>query len=256
MSLPRYPGKWSRQSVWQAGDLLKALNPEKKELWPGFKTCVLLYQSAPLQKLKNETHFSQSSWLGLQFHWLSGSDVAVVTGLGMGAPALAMKVEEMIALGVEKFVLLGTAGSLSATVGPGSILLIDRAIRDEGVSYHYLDPEEPARSCEVLAKELSRGLDSAGVPYLRGTTWTTDAIYRETHEECDHYASEGVLSVEMEAAALFAVARYRGKSASALVVVSDIVSSSGWQPFLRDVRVKNGLYQALETLMKVTQTGS
>src|SRR5690606_8908698 len=110
MSIPRYRDKHRQPSVCRPQDLLRYFSSEKRETWPGFSTCILLFQGSVIQKLKSEVELSQASWLGLNFHWLQGSTTAIVTGLGMGAPALAMKMEELIALGVSQFVLIGTAG--------------------------------------------------------------------------------------------------------------------------------------------------
>lgn len=245
MSIPRFTDKHGLPSICQPQDLLRYFSGEKRETWPGFTKCILLFQGSALQKLKSEADFSQASWLGLNFNWLKGSSTAIVTGIGMGAPALAMKVEELIALGVREFVLIGTAGGLQENLLPGSVIICDQALRDEGLSQHYLPPSESVLASNSVTTKLA-GLLTDVESSFRGISWTTDAIYRETKGECDHYREHGVLCVEMEAAGLFAVAEYRQVEASAVFVISDLIHKKGWQPYLRDVRVKTSLYQVLK----------
>ena len=83
-------------------------------------------------------------------------------------------------------------------------------------------------SCPELTENLCTAFERKGIHYSKGTTWTTDAPYRETIEELRQYCSEGVATVEMEASALFAVGAYRGVSVSSIFVISDILSEEDW----------------------------
>jgi uridine phosphorylase len=90
-------------------------------------------------------------------------------------------------------------------------VVIDRALRDEGTSYHYLPPADFAEADPVLVETAMRGLTALGLPIYRGATWTTDAPFRETATAIEQSRDRDVLAVEMEAAALYAFARARGK---------------------------------------------
>jgi uridine phosphorylase len=90
--------------------------------------------------------------------------------------------------------------------------LIDRALRDEGTSSHYLPPSIHAEAEAKLADEAFAGLASLPVAIHRGTSWTTDAPYRETEDAIAAARAQGALAVEMEAAALYAFARARGRN--------------------------------------------
>lgn len=92
-------------------------------------------------------------------------------------------------------------------------MVCDRAIRDEGTSHHDRPDATYAYPCPDLTASLCAAIRHNGLPFQMETTWTTDAPYRETVEEIIRYRAEGVVTVEMEAAALFAVAQYRGVSA-------------------------------------------
>ncbi|MCX8012905.1 MAG: nucleoside phosphorylase [Rectinema sp.] len=156
--------------------------------------------------------------------------LAIASNFGIGAPAAAVMLEELIAWGVKDFISMGTAGSLTKDIPPGSLVLCDRAFRDEGTSHHYLPHHIPAEPDACLTARLQASLDACGLPYRKGPAWTTDAIYRETPEEVRHFQDMGALVVEMEAAALFSVARYRGVRIAACFSVSDTLAYLEWKP--------------------------
>lgn len=156
------------------------------------------------------------------------ADIGIVGGFGCGGPATALVVEELVAAGVETFLTVGLAGCLQRDVGTNEIVIADRAIRDEGTSYHYLEPEHVVEASESLVAVAEDELSSEDQPFRTGTTWTSDAFYRETPSAIGRYARNGVLTVEMEAATLFAVAKRRCVDAGALFIVSDYLTPSEW----------------------------
>jgi uridine phosphorylase len=168
--------------------------------------------------------------------WLSGSylvqigdrRVLITKAAGVGAPTAVMTLEELIALGITRFVSLGAAGGLQPSMSIGEIVVCDRAIRDEGTSHHYLPSAKYAHACPDMTAELLAGIKAAGLTHRTGTSWTTDAPYRETVDELRTYRAEGVMTVEMEAAALFAVGEYRGVSVSSIFSISDILTVEEW----------------------------
>jgi uridine phosphorylase len=110
----------------------------------------------------------------------------------------------------------------------GHVVVPISAVRDEGTSYHYLPPSrEVAASSEGVAA-IERTLRRHGVPYLLGKTWTTDAFYRETPDKVARRRAEGCHMVEMEAAAFFAVAQFRGVSFAQMLYAGDDVSGAEW----------------------------
>ncbi len=182
-------------------------------------------------------------------HWLHESEnrVAVAGGFGVGAPAVVLVMEALIVQGVRRFLSIGTAGSLQQDLSIGDIVVCDRAIRDEGASHHYLPPEKYAHASPAMTARLQEALLAANLMHSVGTSWTIDAPYRETVAEVRHYQSEGVLTVEMEAAALFAVAAYRGVEMGSLLTISDSLADREWDPQFRSDTTREGL----ETLYRV-----
>ena len=142
-----------------------------------------------------------------------------------------MLLEILIEFGVKRFINVGIAGGLQKTSHIGDVVVCTSAIRDEGVSYHYLeDPSAPALPSENLTAALKQTLEHDGICYTEGPTWTTDAFFRETVGEIQHYQHEGVITVEMEAAALFAISSMRGVEMASGFVISDSVAELVWHP--------------------------
>jgi uridine phosphorylase len=147
---------------------------------------------------------------------------------GVGAPLAAAFLEEVIARGCRTFIVCGGAGVLVPDIAVGHIVVPTHAVRAEGTSYHYLPPgREVAASPEGVAA-IQAALEAGGVPYVLGKTWTTDAIYRETPAQIARRKAEGCLTVEMEAAALFAVAQFRRVRLAQLLYGGDDLSGSTW----------------------------
>lgn len=147
---------------------------------------------------------------------------------GVGAPLAAAFLEEMIALGCRKFIACGGAGVLDREIAVGHVIIPDTAVRDEGTSYHYLPPAREANASPDAVEAIKAALDAHNIPYALGKTWTTDAIYRETRDKIARRRAEGCVTVEMEAAAFFAVAQFRGVSFGQILYGGDDISGDVW----------------------------
>ena len=161
-----------------------------------------------------------------------------------------MTLEELAAFGVGRFVNLGAAGGLQQDMSVGDIVVCEAGIRDEGTSHHYLADEKYSFACPELTESLCTVLEQKGIPYRKGTSWTTDAPYRETVEEFQRHCSDRVATVEMEASALFAVGAYRGVNVSSVFVISDVLSEEDWnQGYLSEEKLE-GLKKILEVALE------
>lgn len=155
--------------------------------------------------------------------------VGVLSNFGIGAPVVVSLAEEMIAFGVKRFIILSWGGALQKDLHAGDIVLNDRAIRDEGVSHHYLPSEKYAPADSLLRQKLENKLSLIGTKFTTGATWTTDAPYRETKAEVLQYQSEGVQVVEMEIAGLFVLGQVRKVQMASVVVVADSLADLTWR---------------------------
>ncbi len=146
----------------------------------------------------------------------------------VGGPIAAGLLEESIALGCRKFITVGGCGVLEQELEVGKLIAVSAAVRDEGVSYHYLPPGREIPAQPAVLTTIQEVLTERGLPYHIGKTWTTDAPYRETRTKIVKRRSEGCLAVEMEAASLMAVARFRGVDYGQILYAGDDLSGEEW----------------------------
>ena len=132
-----------------------------------------------------------------------------VVGSAVGASFAVLVAEQLFASGCRLIISVTSAGQILPVRAPPYFILIDRALRDEGTSYHYLPPSDYSRADERLVRLAETSLAAAGMPVQTGAAWTTDAPFRETGAAIEVARSAGILAVEMEAAALYAFAAAR-----------------------------------------------
>ncbi|MEY3595553.1 MAG: hypothetical protein RL576_967 [Actinomycetota bacterium] len=147
---------------------------------------------------------------------------------GVGAPAAATSLEDIIGLGATKIIGCGGAGIVKQGFDVGHIIVPTGAVRDEGTSHHYQPVDVAVVPHPLAVDAIDAELSDAGVPHDKGLTWTTDAIFRETPEKVARRREQGCISVEMEASAMFAVAMFRGAVYGQLLYAGDDVSAQTW----------------------------
>jgi uridine phosphorylase len=151
-----------------------------------------------------------------------------VVNAGLGAPFSAGILEELIVRGARQVVVCGGSGALQKELAVGHLIILESAVRDEGTSYHYLPPSREVYSTPSMTKAIRETVEKHRYPYLMGRSWTTDGYYRETTSKREIRMKEGCLVVEMEAAALFAVAQFRNIAIGEIVYSGDVVVPEGW----------------------------
>lgn len=165
---------------------------------------------------------------------------------GVGAPLAGAFFEELIAYGARKAMVCGGAGVLDASISQGHLILPTSAVRDEGLSHHYLPAGREVAPGSLALAAAEGALLARQVPYVKGKTWTTDGLYRETRGKVAARRAAGCLSVEMEAAAFFAVAQFRGVQCAQFLYGGDDVSGDQW-----DHRGWDGNFSVQEMLLEV-----
>jgi uridine phosphorylase len=175
----------------------------------------------------------------------NGCQIALMLA-GVGAPFAAAMLDEAIGSGALKVIVCGGCGVLDREIAVGHLLVPELAVRDEGTSYHYLPASRTVSAPPEGVAAVVAALTAAGIPFLRTATWTTDAFYRETPAKVRLRREEGCLCVEMEAAALFAVAHYRGIALGQILYAGDDVSGPAW-----DSRSWNGRAEARSRVLEL-----
>ncbi len=177
---------------------------------------------------------------------LDGHQIGVV-GCAVGASFAVLVAEEMFASGCELLISVTSSGQIMPQGAPPYFILIDRALRDEGTSYHYLPPSDWSSAHDLLLSRLDGAFED-GPRVLTGATWTTDAPFRETEAAIAAARARGILAVEMEAAGLYAFAQARNRPVICLAHVTNQMGTIDGDFEKGDA---NGSFYALEVVSRI-----
>lgn len=209
------------------------INPSIHKPIPGFPsravTCwfgnVVRERTADLQPVHNVPFEHGDHAIFVIEH--RGFEVALISP-GVGAPAAVTSLEVLISLGATHIIGCGSAGIVRSGFDVGHVIVPTGAIRDEGTSYHYAPADAEVVPHPLALAAIDDVLTEAGVPHDRGLTWTTDAFFRETTAKVARRREQGCITVEMEAASMFAAAAFRGVVYGQLLYAGDDVSAAEW----------------------------
>ncbi len=151
-----------------------------------------------------------------------GVSVSLIQAV-VGSASIAMMADLLIGYGVTELIACGSCGVLT-DIPAGDVIIPTSALRDEGASYHYLPPSREIAIDKGVIETIKDALDEYHMPYIEAKTWTTDAFYRETPDMITYRREEGCSVVEMECAALAAVAQFRGIRFGQLLYSGDILT--------------------------------
>jgi len=244
MTYPKYEDKHVEEALFTAKGFVTWTRYLKKH-YKGPKKYILIYYPKILNHFKRKYKLKKVSLYRLLTVYRY-RNIGVVLMTGIGSPHAATVMEELIALGGKEFLNIGSAGGLDDF----GIFLCDKAIRDEGTSYHYAPHGDFSYPDKGLTQKLEKCLQKNNVQYKTGATWTIDAPYRETKAEIRHYKKIGVKTVEMEASALFAVAKVRKVKIAAAFVVSDILGEDKWDPQFNAKHVSQNLNKLFDVAVE------
>jgi uridine phosphorylase len=159
------------------------------------------------------------------YRWRIGESEVGVIGGTVGAPFAVLVAEELFASGCEALVTMTSAGIVAWNSTPPFFVVIERALRDEGTSHHYIAPARYAEADPGLTDAVAHSLAGFATPIVRGASWTTDAPFRETERLIASRRDEGILCVEMEAAALLSMSRALRKPVTCLAHVTNAMAT-------------------------------
>jgi uridine phosphorylase len=246
MTYPLTPDKWQDAS---ASGPQHFMGPALAAGWdpPRPRAVIFTYDPTLTTHVRRQSdRFTEAANVG-------GNGAAFMTGnvmiscAGVGPAHCTMELENLHYLGCDRFFSIGIAGALDPALRIGDVVLLTGALRDDGLSHHYLEPARYAHPSLSLTEELRGALAGAGTSFVEGATWTTPTPNRHTSREIETYTAEGVKTVEMEAAALFAVGQALPVDVASAVVVSDEVRPDGvHMDYMRALPV---LLELLETTL-------
>ncbi|MBI4214635.1 nucleoside phosphorylase [archaeon] len=239
-SLPQYPGKYPFATVVGQRQFLARRRKRHGLKQIRVPEGIILSFADPFNKEEAEKHGAKMvPGMG---HVYSLRDtrnkIGIVFAHGYGAPIAAQLMENLIEAGARRFVVIGSAGSLQRKLSPGTFVVTSKALRDEGTSFHFQPASRFARPSRSMQGHLEDALKSSRRSYYVAPTWSTDAPSRETFAEVQHYRRIGIGTVDMEASALFAVAKARNIRIASLFRVSDLVREKWRGPKGKFVPIK------------------
>lgn len=218
--------------------------------------CVITYLGKELNRFAEEHKLPIIGCLNSEvfdipiYEYVDGADRICITMALCGGPGAAVAFEELHAMGCETFIVCGGAGALTNESKVGEIVVPVSAVRDEGTSYHYLEPSREIECCKETVEKVAACLKEMKIPFKTGKTWTSDAIYRETPDMIERRRNEGCITVEMEAAVYFAVSHYYQIPLAQLLYAGDDVSGEEWDSRNWNTQ-KNIRYELLRIAIEV-----
>ena len=239
-------------------DLVRAFTKKTLEELALPDRAIIVFSTNDLKRILNKKkHKLVDAWT--RFKWLYAIEDrdTIITRSFFGGPNIAAVVEELSSFGVKEFVIWGYCGGIGKAVNLGDIIIAEGALREDGVSHHYI------KGTDVKGAD---GEDADGFVYTdwldeweeqtkdrgfyKGLIWSCDAIYRETQDKVVKHREIGIAAVEMEVASFYAVCKYRGVKGIAFLVVSDLLNDKGWTPGFHTKPFNNGVKKLSDFMME------
>lgn len=226
MTFPIFPDKYKSDGTTSAIDIL--LNSNKvdslSKLPPAPKSCILCPSDFPVKYL-TKTHKLKEGPRIIKPIYILNEDISVFTGfIGFGSPMWIWALEQLIAYGIKQFIFIGFFGKVNPSIKPHKLIIVEKALRDEGTSYHYAPPSKWAYPDEELTNRLLSHKDT-----VASSLWTTDAMFKQTKPEITYANENGIAGFDSETSALFSVAKARGCRIASIQIESDSFINNTWK---------------------------
>ena len=216
-------------------------------------TVLFCFDASIFRKLKKT--FRGAIFSGLTGElYLMDNKIVIAGKFGIGCPATIAFLEELAACGMKRFVGIGSAGALHDGIKHGDVVLCTGAFSDEGTSAHYPGYESFSKPSRTLSAQLAKWFKKRNLTFVKCKAWTIDAPYRETKQKLEYFLNAGADVVEMEASAMFNVARLRKVSVANVFVVGDSISGGRWNPGFKSAGIKQkSLLAAREIILFLSE---
>lgn len=245
---------YTEESVFKPENLLREARRQKGLAECDIpEVCVLDPDGDMVSYLNKSGRASVNScWAGYHttmYDFELGGQTFGIIGEAVGAAFAVLVAEQMFASGCKLLISITSAGTVTPPAGGEQFILINRALRDEGTSYHYLPPQEPARLNQKLRENLQDLQSDPEFSVGVGTSWTTDAPYRETQSAIHKTEEHGITAVEMEAAALYAFAEAKQQP---VVCFAHLTNTMAREAGDFEKGIENGSIASLNLIEEVT----
>ena len=190
------------------------------------RKCVFAFLGDYIEEYANQTGAKQvSTFVSATKHYpiyitmYKGEEI-VLCQAPVGAAAAVQILDWLIGYGVREIISAGSCGVLEK-FSEGTFLVPNKALRDEGTSYHYAPPSRFMEISERAREAIKKTILEHGLKYQEVITWSTDGFFRETKEKVAYRKSEGCAVVEMECSALAACAAFRDAALGMILYTAD-----------------------------------
>jgi uridine phosphorylase len=196
--------------------------------------CVLCFFAEALKKLLDKYPYRLITYLNYEIATLPVYEIdyndekIVLVQACISAPLAAAQIAELTALGCKKYIACGSCGVLDKDIIAGHLMIPTAAVRDEGTSYHYIEPSREIYTDPLMVEAIEKTFISQDIPYIKAKTWTTDAAYRETKAKILLRKKEGCATVEMETATYIAVSRFYNVHFGQILYAGDNLDGDVW----------------------------
>lgn len=222
----------------KAADIVRTFTGKSPEELQLPRRAIITFSSGDVKALLKKTNQkSLKAWSPFRNLFLIEKSETIVTRCYFGGPNIAALVEEISAFGVRELILWGYCGSISDDLSIGDLLIAKGALRQDGVSYHYLDSTEDFIFTDWFQGWYQR---AAKFDIRPAMVWSCDALYRETRDKIQRFMKMGIHAVEMEVASFYAVCNSKKLNGIAFLVVSDQFTDNKWLPGFFDESFKKG----------------
>lgn len=215
------------------------------------ETVLVCYQRSTMQHLLGKYPQFQPSQAVSHFYTLDDC-VGILGDWGVGAPGLAIKLEELVVLGAKKFIAVGTAGGLMYTHKIADFVFCPQALAEDGVAHLYLPPHQfVIEADQDLICAWADFTKEKSLPQFQpAMAWSFSALFRESVADVLRVSKLGCTVVEMEAATLYAIGREKNIKALSLFVISDSITEEAWIPRPKDQAVRDNLHYLAESSLE------
>jgi uridine phosphorylase len=214
---------------------------------------IIVFSIGDLKRiLTGKSHKLVDAWTKFKrLYVIEGTDTIIVNS-SFGGPNIAALVEELSSFGVREFIIWGYCGGIGKSVNLGDIIIAEGALREDGVSYHYIEGTDGENTDSFIYTDWldEWGGQAVDRGFQKGLIWSCDAIYRETEDKVMKYRNMGISAVEMEVASFYAVCKYRGVKGIAFLVVSDLLNDKGWTPGFHTAPFSQAVKKILEFMIE------
>jgi len=246
MAYPYFSNKYKDEGTITAKDIFLKSSDSISKLPPPPKSCILCPSDFIIKHLNKNNNLEEDLKIIKPLYRLN-NEIGIYTGfIGFGSPMWAWVLEQLIAYGIKNFIYIGFFGRVNQKIPKHKLIIVEKALRDEGLSFHYVKSSKWA----YPDKDLTRGLLSEKGT-ISSNLWTTDAMFKQTRKEITHANRNNIVGFDMETSALFCVAKARKCKIASIQIESDSFINNRWKSVYQTKEFEHNLINAINLAIKV-----